>query len=172
LHNAIYPALNLYGQKGGEEKAMFPKYSEGAPRSLVLLQLAEGKKLIASLRLSVSGKLSDTLNNAEPFLDVITGDGEQAFVRKQAVERVIVVDPPQAKLNQQRRSSDKAGFNPYAILGVERTASSEDHRAAYLALVKSYHPDRFANLDLPQEMKDYVSAMLTRINMAYEQISS
>jgi hypothetical protein len=151
---------------------MFPKYTEGPQRSLVMLHMVEGKKAIASLRLSISGKLSDTLNNAELFLDVITGDGEQAFISKQAVERVVVVEPPQPKLNQQRRSSDKAGFNPYAILGIERTASAEDRRNAYLALVKSYHPDRFANLDLPQEMKDYVLAMLTRINMAYEQLSA
>jgi hypothetical protein len=37
--------------------------------------------------------------------------------------------------------------------------------------VKSYHPDRFANLEMPQEMKDYASAMQARINMAYEQLS-
>jgi hypothetical protein len=35
-----------------------------------------------------------------------------------------------------------------------------------------YHPDRYALLDIPQEMKDYAAAMQARINMAYEQIGS
>ena len=35
-----------------------------------------------------------------------------------------------------------------------------------------YHPDRFASLDLPAEMQDYVAAMARRINMAYEALET
>ncbi len=73
-------------------------------------------------------------------------------------------------MNQQRRNSDKSGFNPHAVLGVEKSVTAEDLREAYLALVKRYHPDRFASMDLPQEMKDYAAAMQARINMAYQQL--
>lgn len=150
---------------------MFPKLSDQAQRAMATLHMADGKKLVVSVKLPLSGKLAEALNNADRFLDVITGDGQQIFIAKDSVVKVDVTDPPQARLNQQRRSSDRANFNPYAVLGVERTATAEDIRAAYIALVKSYHPDRFANLDLPAEMKDYAAAMQARINIAYDQLS-
>ena len=39
-------------------------------------------------------------------------------------------------------------------------------------MVRKYHPDRFAALDLPKEMTEYAAAMLVRINLAYEQLAS
>lgn len=149
---------------------MFPKLSEQGQRSLATLHLADGKKLVAGVRLPLSGKLVEALNNSDRFLDLITGDGTQMFLSKDAVLRVEALDPPQPKLNQQRRSSDRASFNPYAVLGVEKSATPDAVRAAYIELVKAYHPDRFAALDLPQEMKDYAAAMQARINMAYQQL--
>jgi DnaJ-domain-containing protein 1 len=140
-------------------------------RSLAILHMADGKKLPVSIKLALSGKLADTLNNAEQFVDVIAGAGQQLFVNKSNIERVEISDPPVAKLNQQRRSADKAVFDPHAVLGIANGASKDEVRAAWAHLVKSYHPDRFANLDVPQEMKDYASAMQARINMAYEQLS-
>ena len=140
-------------------------------RALAILQLNDGKKLPVSVKLGLTGKLAETLNNAEPFLDAIAGGGQQVFINKRCVDRVEISDPPQAKLNQQRRAADKAVFDPHAVLGVQRGASHDEVRAAWAALAKSYHPDRFANLDLPQEMKDYAAAMQARINMAYQQLS-
>ncbi len=32
--------------------------------------------------------------------------------------------------------------NPYKVLGVNEGASNEEIRAAYLSLVKKYHPDK------------------------------
>ena len=40
-------------------------------------------------------------------------------------------------------------------------------REAYHRLVKQYHPDKFANADLPREVKEYLNAMSRRINAAY-----
>ena len=150
---------------------MFTSSSSQSQRSLVMLWLADGKKQVASLKLPLSGKLADAFNNADQFLDIITGDGQQMYIAKPHVQRAEPMDPPQAKLNQQRRASDKASFNPYGVLGVANSASKETIRAAYIALVKAYHPDRFANVELPPEMMAYASAMLARINLAYEQVS-
>ena len=55
-------------------------------------------------------------------------------------------------------------MNPYKVLGVSENASQEEIRKAYLALVKKYHPDRYA--DSP--MKDMANEKLKEINQAYE----
>jgi hypothetical protein len=149
---------------------MFEK--SGPQRSLVHLTLASGKTMMVSLKLPMSGKLADVLNNAERYLDVLGPEGEQFFLSKDMVHRVAAADPPKASLNLNRRSSDQSGFNPWAVLGVTREAGAEDIRSAWLALVKMYHPDRFANLEMPQEMKDYAAAMLARINVAHDQLAA
>jgi DnaJ-domain-containing protein 1 len=148
---------------------MFSSTAQGQ-RSMAKLTLIDGKNLIVSVKLPLSGKLADAFNSAETFIDIISGDGTQQVINKTTIARVEAVDPPKAGLNQQRRSADKSGFNPYAVLGVEKSATPEDIRSAFVTLVKTYHPDRFASLDLPQEMKDYAAAMQARINMAYQQL--
>jgi DnaJ domain len=164
--------LTFMGEKGLEEFPMFSSSSSGqSQRALAILHLTDGKKLPVSIKLSLSGKLTETMNNSDQFIDVIAGAGQQLFINKSNIERVEISDPPAAKLNQQRRAADKAVFDPHAVLGVAGGASKEDVRAAWVHLVKAYHPDRFANLDVPQEMKDYASAMQARINMAYQQLS-
>jgi hypothetical protein len=148
---------------------MFSSSSQ-SQRAMAKLTLTDGKSLIVSIKLPLSGKMTDAFNSSESFIDIITGDGTQQVVNKSIIARAEAVEPPRAGLNQQRRSSDKSGFNAYAVLGIEKTASADEMRAAYLALVKAYHPDRFASLDLPQEIKDYAAAMQARINMAYQQL--
>ncbi len=139
-------------------------------RALVNLHLTGGTKQVASIKLPLSGKLNEAMNNADHFLDVITGDGQLQFIAKHAIQKAEIIDPPSAKLNQQRRDSDNKYFDPHAVLGVTNAASREEMRQAYISLVKAYHPDRFANMDLPAEMKDYAAAMQARINMAYDQL--
>lgn len=148
---------------------MFEK--SGPQRTLVLLTMTDGSKLMASLKLAMSGKLADTLNSADRYLDVLGPEGEQFFLAKERVFRIAAANPPKAELNLNRRGSDGRPFNPWAVLGVSREAGPEEIQTAYRTLVKMYHPDRFASLDLPQEMKDYAAAMLARINIAHDQLA-
>jgi hypothetical protein len=135
------------------------------------LTLTDGKQIYVSVKLPISGKLMEAFNTPDAFMDVILGDGTQCMLSKATIARAESADPPKASLNQLRRSADKAGFNAHAVLGVDKAAGPEEVREAYMRLVKSYHPDRFAGIDMPQEMKDYATAMLARINMAYQQLS-
>jgi hypothetical protein len=141
-------------------------------RALVNITTAGGKTIMVSLRLPMSGKLADALNNAERYLDVLGPEGEQFFMAKDMVQQVAAADPPKATLNMNRRSSDQMGFNPWAVLGVTKEATADEIRSAWLALVKMYHPDRYNNLELPQEMKDYAAATLARINVAHDQLAA
>ena len=57
--------------------------------------------------------------------------------------------------------------NPYKVLGVNEGATSEEIRAAYLSLVKKYHPDKYTDPD----MKQLANEKLKEINEAYDQLT-
>jgi curved DNA-binding protein CbpA len=55
-------------------------------------------------------------------------------------------------------------MDPYKVLGVSPTATDEEIRDAYRALVKKYHPDRYQDSDL----KERAEEKMKEINAAYE----
>mgnify|MGYP002682253777 FL=1 len=55
-------------------------------------------------------------------------------------------------------------MNPYKTLGVSESATQEEIRAAYLDLVKKYHPDRYTD----NPLKELANEKLKEINTAYE----
>jgi hypothetical protein len=57
--------------------------------------------------------------------------------------------------------------DPYVILEITRSATDVEIRAAYLALVSRYHPDRHAG----NPLADLASAKLAEVNRAYEILS-
>lgn len=56
--------------------------------------------------------------------------------------------------------------DPYVVLGVSRDASDEEIKDAYRALVKKYHPDKFADSDLAE----LANEKMKEINVAYDEI--
>ena len=58
-------------------------------------------------------------------------------------------------------------FDPYAVLGVPRSASQGAIRAAYRALAAKYHPDRHQG----NPLNDLAAEKLTELNRAYEILS-
>jgi hypothetical protein len=61
----------------------------------------------------------------------------------------------------------KAEPDPYAVLGVPSTATEAEIRAAYLALVAKYHPDRHQG----NPLEDLAADKVSEINRAYEILS-
>lgn len=59
---------------------------------------------------------------------------------------------------------------PYAVLGIEPTASPAEVRARYLALVHRFHPDRLIATGAQAAMIKAATVKLAAINAAYEAI--
>ena len=147
--------------------------NKNSVRALVAITLTDGSIENCTVKLTLSSKLGDALNNADRFLDVLDSEGKQTYLSKSSIARVELIEVPRAnQINLQRRVSDNASFDPYAVLGVAKGSDSVAIRSAYHAMAKKYHPDRFLNIDMPKEMADYAAAMLVRINLAFEQIGN
>ncbi len=58
-------------------------------------------------------------------------------------------------------------MNPYEVLGVSPSASPEEIRSAYMALVKKYHPDRYQDSALKKQAED----KMKQINAAYDMLT-
>jgi DnaJ-domain-containing protein 1 len=152
---------------------MFNGRDDNANRTAVLLTLADNQVVTVSIRLPLSRRLADALNNDDVFLDAITPSGQQQFIAKSTIKLVRSANVPRAdQLDTEGRVPGTPAFDPYAILKVAKDASPEDIKSAYHRMARLYHPDRIASYELPDEVKDYVRTMLVRINLAFEQIGS
>jgi DnaJ-domain-containing protein 1 len=152
---------------------MFNGRDDNATRTAVLLTLADNQVVTVSIRLPLSRRLADALNNDDVFLDAITPSGQQQFIAKSTIKLVRSANVPRAdQLDTEGRVPGTPAFDPYAILKVARDANPEDIKSAYHRMARLYHPDRIASYELPDEVKDYVRTMLVRINLAFEQIGS
>jgi len=152
---------------------MFNGRDDNANRIAVLLTLADNQVVTVSIRLPLSRRLADALNNDDVFLDAITPSGQQQFIAKSTIKLVRSANVPRAdQLDTEGRVPGTPAFDPYAILKVARDANPEDIKSAYHRMARLYHPDRIASYELPDEVKDYVRTMLVRINLAFEQIGS
>lgn len=130
------------------------------------LTLDDGRVLAGKLAIPVARTVGDVLNGPGDFVDFEPFGAERQFFAKSSIRAARVVSVAKAA-SLAVRLRDLDGFDPFTVLGVRRDAAWEDIRHAYLALSKSYHPDRYATAELPVEVTDYLSAMVRRINQAF-----
>jgi DnaJ like chaperone protein len=68
-----------------------------------------------------------------------------------------------------RTDEDRGTDDPYAVLGISRTASQEEIKKAYRKLVRQYHPDKVAHLG--DEFKALAEERFKQIQQAYQEIT-
>jgi hypothetical protein len=124
-------------------------------------EVLKGRFVIAAAR-----NIFDVLNGDAHFLEFETYQGERSLIARTTIKSVKLVSVSSAN-HLKGRMRETEAFDPYQVLGVTSDAAFDDIRAAYLRLSKIYHPDRFHGIDLPAEVRDYLSAMVRRINAAY-----
>ncbi|MFM9943348.1 MAG: DnaJ family molecular chaperone [Hyphomicrobiaceae bacterium] len=137
----------------------------------VELTTDDGETLKGKLLIAMGRNVFEVLNGTGTFLEFEPYGGERAFIAKAAIRNLKLVNVPRApSLNARLRDQD--GFEPHMILGVPSHSSFDDVKAAWHRLSKAYHPDRYQSVELPQEVRDYLSAMSRRINLAYASIEA
>jgi len=67
-------------------------------------------------------------------------------------------------------AADATEGDPFATLGVSRSASSEEIKAAWRELVRQHHPDTLIAKGLPKEYVDLATRKMAAINAAYDRI--
>ncbi len=126
----------------------------------------DGRPVGGRLVIPAGRPIFDVLNGPSLFLEFEPFEGERQFIAKASIKAVkLLAGPGVAGLNARLRDLD--GFDPYSILGIKAGTPFEAVRAQYLTLAKSYHPDRYSTVDLPQEVAAYLEGMSRKVNSAY-----
>jgi DnaJ like chaperone protein len=72
-----------------------------------------------------------------------------------------------ARANTAGGSSEE---DPYAVLGVARTATTDEIKAVWRELVRQHHPDTLTAKGLPKEYVELATRKMAAINAAYDRI--
>lgn len=132
----------------------------------VEITLADGERLKGKMAVPMGRTILDAINGSGTFVEFEPYGGERRFIAKAQMASIQLVGVPRSSALG-HRTRPQGDFDPHAILGVSTEASWDEVRQAYVQLTKSYHPDRYANAVLPDEVKDYLDSTVRRLNAAY-----
>jgi hypothetical protein len=112
--------------------------------------------------------LMELLNSGTAFVEFEPFGGERTCLAKSSFKLVRSMTVPVHPALPAAVKDLGGSFDPHAVLGVAPGADKEDVHRAYLQLAKAYHPDRYATVELPAEVLEYLAAMSRRINAAHD----
>jgi len=150
------------------ERNQVDTFTSREPKSAVPVEVSldDGRVLKGKFHVSQSRNIYDVLNGDHAFLEFEPYAGEVMLIAKASLREIKLTGVPQAGQLGGAHGSHSS-FDPHAILGINRGSEYAVVREAYHRLAKVYHPDRYANAELPNEVRDYLASMSRRINAAY-----
>ena len=132
----------------------------------VEISLADGSTTAGRAVLPAGKGVHRLMDGEESFIYVDGFDGEGSFIPKANIRGLKVLNAGRSQ-TVTLPIPDARNFDPHKVLGLEIGASFEDIRSAYHRLSKIYHPDAYAGVELPREVKSYLEAMAKNINAAF-----
>ena len=135
------------------------------------LVLDDGRELLGHLLVANLRGIVEELNAPGGFIEFELVDRQRTILTKNSIRSARSAAVAKVE-SLDRRVRDGVPFDPYVVLGVDRTADRETIKRAYHVLAKAYHPDRMQAIELPVEIVDYATAMAKRINAAYSALMS
>lgn len=137
----------------------------------VELSFQDGTTLAGKAALPPTRGIHQLLDGNEPFLFIEVFGGECQFVPKSSIRGVKLI-PQVRTATLNLVPPDATHFDPFQILGVAKTATAAEIRAAYLAKAKLYHPDRFSGVEMPEEVRLYMESMVRHVYAAFRALKS
>ncbi|MEO1694131.1 MAG: DnaJ domain-containing protein [Pseudomonadota bacterium] len=133
--------------------------------------LDTGEAMTGRFLLSRARDLHATLNGPDLFILFEPYGEDRRYLAKASLRDIRVIDVGRAP-RLTAKAHDQDNFDPHHILGLGRSAGVNDIRKAWHHLSLRYHPDRYANAELPDEVIGYLQTMARRVNAAYEALEA
>jgi DnaJ-domain-containing protein 1 len=151
---------------------MFKRYEPEAVQTAVPVTLKRTNGAVERGRiiLPFQKTLDELLNGGAAFIEFQPYGGETAYLAKTEILSIEPSNVPKASDVNVRLHATNESVDPYDTLGVPRGAPRSEVKKAYHKLAKLYHPDRYANTELPEEVTVYLAGMARRVNAAYAAI--
>ena len=135
----------------------------------VSIRMLDQAVIRGSLLKGASATIESVLSKDGPFLEFTSKDGQRKFIAKHQIAYVEPVEPLRKPV---LKTPDGRFTDAFTMLGVPRTCTLEQAKAAYHAKAKLYHPDSFSGQTLPEEVARYLTDMFRQINTAFTEIRS
>lgn len=142
----------------------------------VELFMTDGSRRVGIVLKPRDKSLRDIFNQGhERFVDFDCEECGETIVAKPAIMEIRPFDTKRAAdtdtVNDfQKKPAGVERMDATTLLGVKADASKDDIHTAYIKRARAYHPDRFAEIDLPAEIRAYIDAMARRINADYAEL--
>jgi len=131
------------------------------------IKFSDGRSQYGNIIIAMNSDLPRTLNGDGKFLEFELSNGQKSYICKTSIAEALPSDIPKVKKLAASSDSDK-DFNPFQVLKVAPGSPMTEIQRAYHERAKLYHPDRFANTELPVEMAKYAENMSRLINAAFQ----
>ncbi len=162
-HALVALFMHYFSRVDINERKMFEKSSVHNMTRKILIQVTLSTTEVIEGEIVVPREkgLAGLLNEGKPFIELLIGNnGGRMIATNSIVAAQEVMKAPY--------DSD----NPYIILKLQPGATFQEVRDAWKKRLKACHPDRFAGLDVDEEIQYAAKKASLKINAAYDQICS